>query len=329
LINSVNIERPKVAIRVDGNSRIGLGHFTRCIALGQMIKQDFKILFYMHQPSDEVIDEVKRNDFDIETIESSDVKEFSKQISEISIVIIDGYQFTEEDQLQLKEKTKLVFIDDLINQHYFADVIINHGLTVSKEDYRKENYTKVCAGVDYLLLRESFLKDNYNISLSQGNQVFVCMGGADINQLSIKIVRYLDRFNGILNILLGNAYIGNVDVFKKYKNVKVYKNLSEKEVAKLIDDCHICIVSASGIAYECASRRKRILIGHYLDHQIGFYESILSKSQFYGLGDINSLSKDRLLDALELVKNKELVEDYFVDGLQGERFIQVFKELLV
>src|SRR4051812_26328074 len=55
------------------------------------------------------------------------------------IVIADGYQFDGGYQKAIKGKGfRMIYIDDLVSQHMFADVVINHSPSAKKEKYQHE-----------------------------------------------------------------------------------------------------------------------------------------------------------------------------------------------
>jgi spore coat polysaccharide biosynthesis predicted glycosyltransferase SpsG len=50
----------KVIFRADGNESIGMGHFTRTLALVEILKEDFLCLFATQEPSIYQINEIAR-----------------------------------------------------------------------------------------------------------------------------------------------------------------------------------------------------------------------------------------------------------------------------
>jgi spore coat polysaccharide biosynthesis predicted glycosyltransferase SpsG len=44
------LNNKQVIIRADGNSEIGYGHIFRCLALAQMLNEDFECWFYSQNP---------------------------------------------------------------------------------------------------------------------------------------------------------------------------------------------------------------------------------------------------------------------------------------
>ena len=109
------------------------------------------------------------------------------------IIIADGYQFISTYQRQIKEKGfKLIYIDDLASEYMFADIIINHSPNISSENFSCAANTKFALGTKYALLRPTFLellkKEN---TLKRTDTAFVCFGGADPSDLTLKVTKAL------------------------------------------------------------------------------------------------------------------------------------------
>ena len=83
------------------------------------------------------------------------------------LMIIDGYQFASDYQKNLKETGyKVIYIDDLTQDHMYADIVINHSPSANYEQYDSEKYTKFALGLRYALLRPSCLR--HTLSSIQG-----------------------------------------------------------------------------------------------------------------------------------------------------------------
>ena len=97
--------KKNVLIRVDGNSTIGLGHVYRGIALADMLKEEFSVLF-LTKPSTTVspIIDAKYNctflPKKLEFIEEPDW--INENYSKDSIIVLDGYMFDEDYQQKIK-----------------------------------------------------------------------------------------------------------------------------------------------------------------------------------------------------------------------------------
>jgi len=62
------MQKTKVIIRVNGGSDIGMGHIYRGIALGEMLKEEFDIIFLLDNNS--FIQPIIKAQFKVEKIES-------------------------------------------------------------------------------------------------------------------------------------------------------------------------------------------------------------------------------------------------------------------
>ena len=126
--------KQKVYIRTDGSPEIGLGHVVRCVSLAHMLKNDFTIHFFVLEIPDSLKNEITQNGWDVTFIDRE--SDFLNKLTGNEIVVIDGYQFDSEYQKEIKSKgCKLVCIDDFHDQHFYADLVINHAPGVSKDDY--------------------------------------------------------------------------------------------------------------------------------------------------------------------------------------------------
>src|ERR1044072_5150725 len=139
--------KKKVIIRADGGTSIGMGHVVRSLALADMIRQDFDIVFAIQQPGDEVLKMIHQV---TETVihlpvtadYSDDSLRFCEYLDSEQIVVLDGYHFRTAYQEAIRKKgCKLVAIDDLHAWHHVADLVLNHADGVEHGFYSTEEYT--------------------------------------------------------------------------------------------------------------------------------------------------------------------------------------------
>ncbi|MGI8892266.1 MAG: UDP-2,4-diacetamido-2,4,6-trideoxy-beta-L-altropyranose hydrolase [Bacteroidia bacterium] len=328
------MSKPSIIFRADGNNNTGLGHVYRCLALAEMLGNEFSCSFAIFSPEEETITQINTICDEIVLLQDFDIHAFVNGLMGNEIVVLDGYHFNTDDQIVIKSKgCFLVCIDDLHNQHFVADVVINHSLTVSRSDYSVERNTVIYFGVDYILLRKEFLDaaKGYIEKVTFRNP-FVCFGGADSNNFSFKFSSYLKELENIDNIhvLIGSAFNGSIEQIKSLElnKVHVYQNIEAAEIIAIMRKSDFAIVSASSIAYECASVGLPILVGYYLESQIEFYNALLSQKNVWGLGEIQTLKFDELS---ALIFKLPLLYQYykgFIDGNQRERYLKLFHELL-
>lgn len=340
--------KKRVIIRADGGTSIGLGHVVRCLALADMLKDNFDIVFAIQNPNPSVlklINEITPNVIILNAFTHSvtDSNEFSKHLDSNDIVVLDGYNFKTDYQKTIKARgCKLVVVDDLHAWHHVADVIINHADGVSIKDYSVEEYTKLCLGLNFALLRKEFLKaNNFNREIQTVKKVFISMGAADINNITQKFTEALLEIDGIEEIHLMLSSINpNLESLKliteSQKKCKIIShfNISAGELVELLKQCDICICPASSISLESCAVGIGLVSGYTAENQNSILNGLLKNDVCISLGDLNKIKLNEIKAKLqELIENKELPklhiknQSLMIDGKSGERLLEVFKKI--
>lgn len=255
-----------IAIRTDANREIAMGHVMRCLAIAkQLYAIGEKIIFFTSgNYARDLIEKngfecyVLKYEYDNKEAELSDFIHILK-CKNIEMVLIDSYEVTEIYMKSLKEKFKIVYIDDLNMFKYHADLIINYAYNTKKSLYARWNYDSnmdFLLGSKYIPLRSEFA--NIPVQCREKvNSIFITTGGADKYNMLLEILHMLlnpcwSQFNKI--VIAGKFYDHIIDlknVEKQEKSVKVYYDVSN--IVKIMKKCDIAI-SAGGttIAELCA-----------------------------------------------------------------------------
>ena len=306
----------KLLFRADGNSEIGLGHLYRLFAIVEIYKKTTDYIFITRKESTL---KVIPNDYPVESISNNiDLIDEPKWLStnyssNEYIIIIDGYQFTQDYQKKLKSLGyTIMYIDDLITNHQYADIIVNHSEGLQEENYTAEYYSLLALGTQYAILRPSFLEATrkkrliYNI-----DTVFVCFGGADMFDLSYKATKALLLFSKFkkIHILLGGAYKHKhiFELQEKNSNIYIHQNLQEKEIVSVMEQCNLAIAPASTTLYELCAIQMPILSGYFVKNQLNIYNSFLEKGAIYGCGDFSNYS---IQDFFESIQKMTSLKEY-------------------
>lgn len=275
----------KIYFRADAGPEIGYGHYIRSLALADMLKQDFDCTMFTQAPTDYQLREAEPvcpvvalpNDngkFDI----------FLNHLHGDEIVVLDNYFFTTDYQRSIKAKgCKLVCIDDMHDQHYVADVVINHGVDDASL-FDVEPTTKLCLG--YALLRKPFLETHDDINRVKG-LVVVCFGGSDPHNLTKRYVERLIMSLGVSHIVavVGDGYRFK-DELSNLPNVEVRTCLSADAMANLFCSAEAVVCSASTTAYEALACGAKVYAGWYVDNQKDFYEHLCASKAIVPLGNL-------------------------------------------
>lgn len=329
----------KILFRADGNSQVGLGHITRSLALADVLKEHFEIYFLVQEPSQEVIaqiHEVTQNIIVLPQTQNflSEAQEIAqKYLTGKEIVVLDGYNFQTEYQKILKTTgVKLVCIDDLHAWHFVADVVINHAGGVRESDYSCEPYTKLCLGLAYALLRRPFLEaTNQERVIEKIENVFICFGGSDPHNFTEKALKACIEAQVFreIHVVVGSAYthfasLQNLTI--EEKNVFLYQNLNAQDLCLVMQKCHLGIVPASSIAYECLAVGMYLIVGYYVENQKAIYEGLISLEYIITAGNYQnfSFSKDTFS-----IQNSAILKFPQKHFLSIKKFVEVFIEILV
>jgi len=329
----------KVAIRVDGNSNIGLGHIYRGLALANVLEKKFLVEFVIRP--DTTVSPIKNAGYDYTFLpnEVSLMEEpnwFKENYTTGSIIVLDGYSFTKEYQQKIKELNyKLVYIDDLVEGKQVADLVINHSPGVKESDYKIEEGTKLALGLNFALLRKSFIEVNRN-KLKKRNKIkniYISFGGADANDFSFIAVNEVLKLDFIetINVVLGAAYM-NKDIFRlNNSRLNIYKNITEKEVFKLMEDTDLAIVPASTTSIELASLGIPMILGYFVDNQKRIYQGFISNNSVTGIENYNNFNFESLGGLIEAIntsgklKTQQLKLLNFFNNSIKNNILELFK----
>jgi UDP-2,4-diacetamido-2,4,6-trideoxy-beta-L-altropyranose hydrolase len=330
----------KILFRADGDSNTGLGHLYRLFALVEILKKQFQFTFVTKANSTKTIFPI---DFIPEVVTIADEPKWLLQNFNPSeyLIIADGYQFKSNYQKQIKDNGyRLIYIDDLVEGKMYADVIINHAANIEVSKYQVQPYSKLALGTDYAILRPSFVKaaqterQVFNIT-----KAFVCFGGADALDLSLKTAQSLLQFKVIktINIVLGAAYQHSdiENLARKHRRIKIYRNLDENALCKLMQSCQIAIAPSSTIVYELCAIKMPIVSGYFVDNQKNIYKALLEKGAIHGAGDFSSYSAEDLRERIEEVIKQNSFKQYLeaqqqlFDGKSPNRLLQLLNDLFI
>ena len=306
----------KIIFRADGNSETGLGHLYRIFALIEIYKTDFDyVLLTKENTTSSAIPPEYKYHLIPDAISVLDEPAWlnTHYPANTHMVIADGYQFNSTYQRSLKEyKYTLIYIDDQVKEKMYADVVVNHALSVKPSEYKAEPYTRFALGTSYAILRPLFLEAaKQPREIKQINTAFVCFGGADPCDLTLKATQALINNKAIkkINVVIGAAYKHNgiKELENKNSHLNIFQNLSESELIKVMEQSDFAIAPASTILYELCCIKILVLSGYYVENQKNIYKGCLENGCILGGGNFENYSVD---DFEQQIKKILLQTDY-------------------
>lgn len=334
----------KIIFRADGNSSTGLGHLYRLFSLVEVVKGFYDFVFLVHESSTYSVipRSYKKKVIPLDVCLKDEVKWLVKNFSSKEYIIIaDGYHFVSSYQKQLKnEGYKLLYIDDLGKEHMYADIVINHSPYIQEKQYFKEEYTKISLGTKFALLRPSYLLEAKQDRIIKNiDSVFICFGGADPYNLTVKAIQGVLRIPRIkeVHVVIGGAYLnekGIIELEKKFSSqLFYYKNLSENELLEVMKKCNSAIVPASTILYEVCCVKMPVLSGYYVDNQELIYKGFLNENAIYKGGSFKEYTFLDFTNALQgILKEKNYdfqieAQKRMFDTKIAQRHLDLIKKL--
>ncbi|MFC4478257.1 UDP-2,4-diacetamido-2,4,6-trideoxy-beta-L-altropyranose hydrolase [Flavobacterium chungangensis] len=336
----------RVFFRADGDSTIGLGHLMRCVALSQILENEFDCFFVIFCPSEEISLILLQYGEVVSLLESNkseELIEFGKFLNKSDIVVFDGYLFNEEYITTIQNEVKaIVQIDDFAKGYFHSDLVLNHANKYLIDKYDVSPNTKVLCGPDYLILREEFLQKaaTEHKEKLKVDTAFICMGGADPTNITLKVLESFIQTDFIKNIIVvtGAAYVWD-DKLKTFiaqnsqVNITNYSNINALDMIELISKAEICVCPSSSIALEVCCVKSGLLTGITVDNQKLIHEQLVEGNYAETIDDFNTVSVNGIVSKLKkmndltfinnLIKNQSI----FADGKSGERILDEFKKL--
>jgi len=333
----------KLVFRADGNREIGLGHLYRLFALVEIYLESYECIFLTSHNSSLSVIPQKYNPQTIPLkISIANEPEWLQEhyTPEDHLIVADGYQFTSEYQKELKGYGfDLIYIDDLVSEHMYANVVVNHSPGILAKHYKKEEYTQLALGTSYAMLRPEFISQTKKsrAPLLERN-VFVCFGGSDPNQFSYKVSQALLQFEELdkIFVVLG-ASNQDEDLIKLEKlfpqKLILNKNLNSANLLELMLKSEFALVPSSTVLYELCCANTPCLSGYYVENQRRIHEGFLAERALYSMGNIEHFRASDFVPYIEdiLVKDDHEVQlnnqRKLFDGNIKSRFLKIMNDL--
>jgi UDP-2,4-diacetamido-2,4,6-trideoxy-beta-L-altropyranose hydrolase len=341
----------QVIVRCEVGVKSGYGHLVRCVALTQMLSEEYEIVFVIDNGENKLPIKsflVDNRILVLPVIEKKSEYKYVKSqdgIKHTATWLLDGYNFDSEyEKIIVEGGDKLITIDDLCNRDFFANAIINVSDGAKQEDYSIKNNTIFCLGNQYALLRKPFLNNAFRAKEAIGSveEVFISMGGSDISNVTLKVLVALEKLEQVkkINVVIGKVN-PNKNVLEEYVSklkahrVKIYCEVDAEEMATLMASSQLAICPASGTSYELAATGVPMLGGFTETNQLGILKTLVDKRVIVNLGDlkectIDKMSKsiNKLVNDLELINSLRRNQLNFIDGKSPERIRDLFKRLV-
>lgn len=332
-----------IHIRVDGNHTIGTGHVMRCLSLAEAagILGEKVVFIVADHDSEELLRSrggttvCLDSKWDMLETEIERMEQFLQK-NEVHTLLIDSY-FVSSNYLKMCRKyTKVVYIDDLHQEIWPCDILVNYSNYCDKYDYGREYPdTKLLLGCKYAPLRQIFANVKKTIEYSV-SRILVLTGGTDpyhfARDFADSIVRNENKIEFDIVCGIYNQDIGELRAYaEKRKNIRIWNNVQRMD--DLMKTADIAITAGGTTLYELAACGTPTICYSFVDNQLENVKNFADKGYMLYCGDLRKGMgcKDVweqiaiLRDDFEKRRDMSRKLQELVDGRGAER---VIRELL-
>ncbi|WP_114781515.1 UDP-2,4-diacetamido-2,4,6-trideoxy-beta-L-altropyranose hydrolase [Botryobacter ruber] len=331
--------KSRIVFRADGNSRIGLGHVVRSLALAEVLQQDYLLIFAIQAPEASLLQKIKQTCPQVIILPETQAYESEasylaeNHLQPTDVVVLDGYHFDTAYQHTLKNHgCSLLCIDDIHSYPFVADAVVNMAGGVAPEAYQLAPYTRLYTGPAYALLREPFrnaLKEHLHLP-PQPLHLLVCLGGADPANHTLRLAQELAGLPYVaqLEIVIGSACLHREELREwslEQKTVSLHQNLEAEAMCRLMQRCAIAVTSASGIAYEYCAVGGILFVLKTADNQAGFYQFLLEQELAFAYAQLPELLQKHAVP--ELFQQQVVRQRRYFNSGNTDRYRQLIQTL--
>ena len=335
----------KIIFRTYGGDKIGMNHLIRCAALTEMLRGHYECVLAIRVPNPsalQLVGGVFHSIISLPASENYDGDELISYLQAGDIVVLDGIQFQTDYQKKIREHCKIVCIDDLHNNHFVADAIINHAEGILPKDYSTDEHTRFYLGARYAMIRQPFIKAAIeNSELSIANRAMIHIGGNDFHNTTQKVLSALvntemiNEIEIVVSKMNPNISLLEDFIYAKRKTAKIMlcKNLPGDELCDLMKSCRYMICAANNVLYEACAVGMKIISGYTSPTQLEILHGLVAKGVVNNFGNFLTEDENNLKARFELFMNDETTTEQLsnqkqlIDGKSPDRLFEIFNKL--
>lgn len=305
-----------IFIRADANEQIGTGHVMRCLSIAYAFSKRGKQVTFItadHRGDalisgfpticlDTIWDQM---DGEIEIIRSI-ITERKPEL-----LLVDSYFVTERYFRELSSVVKIAYIDDLNENCWNVDFLINYNIYAIDTDYSlyKKKISKLLLGAGYAPLREEFFSMSEHRN-GKVRDILVSAGGADPEHITEKIMSEISTvitditFHFVVGAL--NPRLGNIEnLAKGIDNIRLHVN--EKHMSELMKNCDIAVSAAGSTLYELCATGTPTITYTLADNQLDAAKQFAEQGIMISVGDCRR--DDNFIERLKTMLNNLIADN--------------------
>ena len=325
----------KVFIVTEGGKNIGLGHITRCTSVYQAFEEiGIQAQFIVN--GDKIVQGLLK-DKSCEIFDwLNDSETLAASIRDADIVFVDSYLADYDVYEKISNIVKTaVYFDDNVRFDYPKGFVLNGAVFAEQMPYPKREGVTYLLGVQYAPLRREFwdvpakpIRDNIET-------VMVTFGGADIRNLTPKVLKLLadTRPELFKKVIIGSGFQNIAEIEKaKDSNTELIYQPNAAEIKKVMFESDVAISAGGQTLYELARVGVPTIAVAVADNQSNNISGWVKTCfvEYAGHWDDDRLAEEieqkiKILESKRTRKCKQEIGNKLIDGQGSSR---VVKELL-
>lgn len=318
----------KIAIRCDGDEKIGMGHIRRCLSLAKHLKKRGNIdVYFILTRLGEAAGLIENSGYSVQVTGDQDegfqnLKNFIRQKKINCLVVDERVSLSQSNLMELKRcNIVIAIIDDLSDKRLAANLIFYPPIK-QLEILNWDTFSgQVFSGWEWVILGGEFEQNKDYSKEAESNflaipKIMVSLGSSDVCNLTLEVINALDTVDKIfeIDVVIGKLF-KNLDLVKAslsesrfIHKINIHENPDSMKY--LIDRSIFCIANFGVTAYEIISCGKFSLVlcateDHYDSADIfeknGFSKRLLTK---VGENDIPEIQKYIIEGSAEILDNE-------------------------
>ncbi len=268
-------------VRADGNAKIGAGHLMRSLTIAQAVRSLPDAPEVLVLCADEDSAKMAADHGFSTRVFRTDYKQMEEELTlwkqwiteENNIILVDSYYVTEAYLKGLKQFGRVCLMDDLQQQAYPVDLVINYNVFADEAVYEelygsRESVTaQFCLGGAYVPIREQFQNVSYRVK-EKVEQVLLTTGAGDADNIAGAIMDRIYREDLFYHVLVGrfSPHLADWQMrAQRCPNIRVHFDV--QDMAGLMGQCDLAITAGGSTVYELAAVGVPLIAFAYADNQ--------------------------------------------------------------
>jgi UDP-2,4-diacetamido-2,4,6-trideoxy-beta-L-altropyranose hydrolase len=348
----------KILFRVDSSAKIATGHVMRCLTLAKALKkQDAEIIFICRSLEGNIIDRIKKEDFEVKILSrpnkpiksepenpylewlevnlSEDIKQTKEVISKLETkptLIIDHYAIDEIWENEIRESVnKIIVIDDLANRKHNCDILIDQNLYHNYQNRYDDLVPKNCQkflGPEYAILREQFFKIKPR-KRAEVKNILVCFGGIDPDNITLKASKAIIEAQKTLKINFNVIVIGAKNNHQKEAKQICEENKFEykdyvKNMAEVMHWADLAIGAGGSMSWERCYMHLPAIVISVAENQVKICQTLDDRGVVKYLGRSEEVEESDI--KMELINSYKNFDYKFLEfRSKSKEILEIYK----